>query len=361
MRLRRILLVAVLALALPDLARPSPVPLSARVVLVRAARVYLALEDASRIGPRDRITFRWRGRDVAAGEVTRVVDGELALVHLAAGSLDGIHKLDRIDLLTERAALSSRASLRIGYPSAARSSLLFACDQVDFLPSGAYLARNVGEREARAIRDPSVPLAAPWPDTLIARFFDDSNDEEIALERAEIDVAVFWPGELSRHMREQSRWQGHAWGVRARGFVAAQGLGPAGHDSIAVAPDSAALERLDRELFRGDLLRAPDAGLRARPFGPVRFEADLGAPGFRELQRLLDTMAPPTARRARLLVVDQPVSAIDSLRAAAGLDALFLLRCPVVSSPELRPYVDALGPGALVDALECRMRSRSRP
>jgi hypothetical protein len=353
---RSALLILLGAVALMSWVNASPSP-STRVVLVRESRVYLALADSSSVRVGDRVDFRLRGRELAAGTATRVL-GELAVVEISAGSIAKVHKLDRLEVSAQRANLASRARLRLGYPAATRSTLWFACERVDFLPplpTGAYRLGASSERERRAVRDPSVLVGAPWPDTLVAHFFDDADDEEIALERGDLDVAVFWPGELSRHMREQSRWQGHLWATRSRGIVVARGLAASSTES-AVAPDSAALDHFNRELFRGDLARWQSPASSARPFGPIRFEVDLTSPGWREMQRLLDTFAPPTTtRHARLSVLDQPVASLDSLE-ATGLTPLFLFRCPVVSSAELRPYLTALGPGALVDALDCRMR-----
>lgn len=315
-------------------------------MLVREPHVYLALRDSLALQSGDRVTFRFRKDQLASGAVTTTLHGELAEVLIQAGSLAKVKPkdLDRIEVLAERSQPASRAMLRVGYPSAARSNLLFACERVGLqLPAGAYRAADSTARSARWVRDPAVELAAPWPDTLVARFFDDADDEEIALERGEIDVAVFWPGELSRHMREQSRWQGHLDGTRSWGFLAAAAL-PG--DTSAIHPDTTALGRLNRELFRGDLTLTNGGGA-----AQVRYEVDLASPGWREMQRLLDRLAPATARRIRLAYVDRPVSSPSGV-------PLFLLRCPVVSSPELRPYLTSLDPDALVNALECRIRER---
>lgn len=324
-----------------------------KVVLVRERHVYLALRDSLALRSGDRVTFRYRKDDLAHGLVTGTLHGELAEVMIQTGSLTKVKPKDlgRIEVLVaERSQLASRALLRVGYPSAARSNLLFACARVGLvLPPGAYHAADSTARSARWVRDPAVELRAPWPDTLVARFFDDADDEEIALERGELDVAVFWPGELSRHMREQSRWQSHLYGMRSRGMVAAV------DDSIPVGADSA-LVRLNRELFRGDLVSWNPVG---GYLGRVRYEVDVAMPGWREMQRFLDRFAPPTARRVRLAYVDRYVASLDSTEASTRIQSLFLLRCPVVSSPELRPYLTSLDPDALVNALECRIRERT--
>ena len=304
---------------------------------------------------------------MASGAVARVFDGEMAVVTLSSGSLASVKKRERLEVLAERPQLPRLPALRVGYPAASRSNLLFACERVALLPrlpAGAYRTEARSDRWSRLTRDPRVQLPTPWPDTLVVRFFDDGDDEEIALERGELDVAVFWPGELSRHMREQSRWAEPLYGTRARGLVVAAEpwsakRGNTTRDSITVAPDAATLERFNRDLFRGDLERWSDPAAPTRPFGSTRFEVDLACPGWREMQRLLDSSsAPTTARRARLSYVDAPVATLDSLRARAGVTPLFLLRCPVVCTPELRSYVRALGTGALVDALDCQPVAR---
>ena len=104
--------------------------------------------------------------------------------------------------------------LRVGYPSPPRSSLLFECGSVALqLPQdGRYWVESIEGRTYRFIRERGVESSAPWPDTLLLRLFDDVDDEEIALERGELDVAVFWPGEASAHIREVARGQGRSVG-----------------------------------------------------------------------------------------------------------------------------------------------------
>ena len=350
--LSRLLLAAALSLfawiGIPLAGRGDSGSAPVKVVLVRERHVYLALRDSLALRSGDRVTFRYRKDDLAHGLVTGTLHGELAEVMIQTGSLTKVKPKDlgRIEVLVaERSQLASRALLRVGYPSAARSNLLFACARVGLqLPPGAYHAADSTARSARWVRDPAVELRAPWPDTLVARFFDDADDEEIALERGELDVAVFWPGELSRHMRESSRWQSHLHGTRSWGFLAAAAL-PG--DTSAIHPDTTALGRLSRELFRGDLTLTNGGGA-----AQVRYEVDLASPGWREMQRFLDRLAPATARRVRLAYVDRPVASPTGA-------PLLLLRCPVVSSPELRPYLTSLDPDALVNALECRIRERT--
>lgn len=332
----------------------APAATAAEVILVREPNVYLALGDSLALLTGDRVTFRLKKDDLAIGTVTRAWNGELAVVRIDSGSIGKTKKLSRIQVLSEHSRPAARPMLRVGYPAAARANLLFSCEQVALqlpLPAGAYRSRSSNTRSATWTREATLPLPAPWPDTLIVRFFEDADDEEIALERGELDVAVFWPGELSRHMREQSRWQGHLYGTRSRGFVAALPPSGAASESSAIVPDTLALGRLNHDLFRDDLQRWDSR--QTEPGVPVRFDVDLACPGWRELQRHLDRFAPPTARRARLAYVDRP---IDS--STESITPLFLVRCPVVCAAELRPYVASLDPSALVDALDCQVRAR---
>jgi hypothetical protein len=359
MRTRRGLVAAALTLlaaiglfAAPAFAAPRRA--SAEVILVRHPRVYLTLRDSLALLSGDRVTFRRKKDALATGRVANTLNGELAVVRIDSGSIAKIRKLSRIEVWFERSGPPSRPLLRVGYPATSRANLLFACDRLTLalpLPPGAYRAGAASERSASWTRDPAVTLSAPWPDTLVARFFEDAADEEIALERGELDVAVFWPGELSRHMRDQSRWQGHLFGTRTRGVVAA--FASTG-DSSAFLPDTSALGRMNRELFRGDL--QPWNGAATPPV-PVRYEVDLACPGWREMQRFLDRFAPATARRIRLTYVDQPIASLGSAE-ASHMTPVFLLRCPVVCAAELRPYLTALDPISLVNALDCTVRER---
>jgi len=52
----------------------------------------------------------------------------------------------------------------------------------------------------------AASAAGVWPDTIHVHLFDEASDQEIALERGDIDAAVFWPAELSTRMRGDARW-----------------------------------------------------------------------------------------------------------------------------------------------------------
>jgi hypothetical protein len=201
-------------------------------------------------------------------------------------------------------------------------------------------------RVARYIRDSRISLDTLWPDTLIVRFYDESADEEIAIERAELDVAVFWPAELSSHMRTSPRWSSPLMGIRTRGAVTLVWDASSSIDPAVLEREKAeTFAALNQDLFHGDLLlleaRDPDSG------GPSnvhpRFRVDPSCPGRAELQRYL---------YRRVLTPSQGLVRIEYRADLAG-SPLFAIRCPVVSRPDLRAYLSALGPDRLADLIDC--------
>lgn len=196
-----------LAWSAPALCEPAPV--TARVVWVREAQAYVAAEDSLALALGDVVSFQQRNRVLASGVVGRVLDRHLAVVDIATGSLARVKRPEQLRVLAERPAPGPAPKLRLGYPAASRARAHVACERLTIrlpVPEGAYRTESRDARRARLVRDHAVTVAEPWPDTLEISSFDESADEEIALERGELDIAVFWPGELSRHMREQSGW-----------------------------------------------------------------------------------------------------------------------------------------------------------
>ncbi len=417
---RALLAASLLSLvAMFDLAAAEPSPLNARVVWVHDQRVYLASPDSTAIEPGLVLSFVFRGKRIATGEVSQVYDRELACARLTSGSLESVKKLERLRLLAERPPVRPEPRLRVGCPSRGRSNLLFACDPVSVrppLPDGAYRTDHSSEHSWRLIRESAISLRAPWPDTLLIRLFDDAADEEIALERGELEVALFWPGELSSRMREQPQWRDCPLGTRGRGVVATMGLGPEGSDGppAFAIPESLSLAMLNQELFRGDLAPWVDASMGpetshafsgSRASGGARFVVDPSIPGHQALERFLNRgerarSAPEGAPQLRVFYLDAPIHALDSLAlgvadyvrssalppaltsradslaaeirrsAAAGqppapdrlrhsiADSMhvrfaFAVRCPVLCAPALRRYVGALGADAFADLLGC--------
>jgi hypothetical protein len=80
------------------------------------------------------------------------------------------------------------------------------------------------------------------------------------------------------------------------------------------------------------------------------------------MQRFLDRFRVTNARAVQLGFVDRPVSWFElppvTQRMIIPTSRVFLLRCPVVSAPELRPYLTTLGSDALANALDCSVRGR---
>ena len=356
-----------------DPARAEPTHLTARVVLVGDARVYLASRDSIALEPGTILTFAYRGKKIAAAEVTAVYGEELIAAKLTSGSLRKVKKLERLEVTAERPTLHAVHLLRIGYPARTRFNLLFACGEMTLHPrvlQAAYRTDLMSERSYRLVRDSTLVTQAPWPDTLVVRLFDETADEEIALERGDLDVAVFWPGEPSTHIREVTRWQGHPSGMRTRGVVAATDVGREARRGPIVFGDSQrrSFDLLNEELFRGDL--APCAGATARaarsdsvgsssPPGMLRFEVDSSCPGRLVLERFLNReqrqAAPESPRVARVSYVDAP---IHDLNDSSGVTCLFALRCPVISAPGLRPYLDALDVDAFANLFDCEPAGR---
>ena len=364
-------LLGLLGLAAPAMAAPREV--KASVVWVRDERVYLTSPDSSALAQGVRLTFLYRGQPLASGEVARVYDRDLALATLTSGSLEKVKKLDRLRVLAQPPPLPDVPMLRIGYPARGRCSLPSTSGQMTVMPpilGEKFRVEASGENSYRLVRRGMWMGGFLWPDTLLIRLFEEAADEEIALERGELDVAVFWPGELSAHARENPRWQGSGSGLWAWGVIAARWDGPdaSGVPQTARA-DSLDLASFNREMFRGDLMPWPGEAARALPTNtlppfvrskwwprPARFALDPSFSGQRALERFLNRdLASSTgedARTVRLVYLDAPVGVTDSLaRDGVQVSFLFGLRCPLVCAEPLRPYIEALGGDALVNMI----------
>ncbi len=326
--------------ALARSADAQPREVNATVIAVRENRVYLlaAPADSTALIDGARLTFQYRGKTAATGTVLRSFQDGLAVAALTSGSLGKIKKLDRIRTLAE-APLSTRPTvLRIGFPSARRPSLLFACAEPSLRPpvSPAYAEsiETLQDGSSRFVGDPQ--LLGGWPDTLIVRRFDDAADQEIALERGDLDVGVFWPGELSPAARRNLD-QGVVLTVRDRGVVLFAG-----------AP-LRVFSELNEQLFRGDLLPWPGGPGNVAPHDTLwSIAVDSTMPGHATIGRFLNRGAErPAEFRRRLTYVDRHVAwggsvVPDSLFV---LDAMpvFAIRCAVVPRRGLHALVTRLG------------------
>ncbi|MEK7347589.1 MAG: hypothetical protein AABZ94_01825 [Candidatus Eisenbacteria bacterium] len=213
------------SLSLPASAAPSfPEPLDARVVWHRADHVYVVLGDSGSVAPGDTLLIRSGKKQVAAAPIVSIAEGGLAVARLVSGTLARERKLDRLRVLAARRPLPSPSTIRVGFPSGRRAANRTGCDRWTLRPplGMAYRVEPMGRLGYRLTRDSTDSLSgvsasgggalgrtASWPDTIVASLFDDAAEEEIALERGDLDVALFEPGELSARTRAAPRWQIH--------------------------------------------------------------------------------------------------------------------------------------------------------
>jgi len=345
----------------------GPTELRAKVVWAHAGRAYLASNDPLPLVEGDILKF-YDGKKVAAeGAVSGVFDGTLAIARVKSGSLDQMKKLDRLRVTAEHPHLRPVDVMRIGIPS--RSNLLFACGTPSVrspLPRAAYRGEAISVRSFVLARDKSDASTAQWPDTLLVRLFDESTDQEIALERGELDAAVFWPGELSTQMRESPRWRDFSYGARSRVVLSAL-LSRDAADSRLASADTSALLWLNEAVFRGDLTpwdRASGSAVALvppatnPPAPPHRFEVDRSLPGWQTLERALrgtgSSSSNAGSAAVRVALLGSTATPSDPVWFS------FAVRCPVVSSPDLRTYLRALGPDALASIVDCAIARGAR-
>ena len=378
--------VALLSTALLARASSGEAPhsqLRAKVVWAAGDRAYVVSEDSLGLGEEDVLTILDHRREVAVGSVVKTYEPGLVLVRITSGSLQRVKKLEKLRILISRTSTPAPSRLRLGYPSRSRSNLLFGCEDISIAPPGAepYLMERLNERSYQILRQPRGSSSL-WPDTLAVQLFDESADEEIALERGDLDVAIFWPGELSAGVREPSTKKGFLRGSRSRGVVCAVFLKPRAETGD-VLVDRTALGSLNLDLFRGDLVDAPaaDTARSGESSYAVPVEVNRGCPGWRALERAFNRTPRPlrssdAGGTIHVFYADLPAGSPDSLslleaaesrrawtgRADAGGDApvrvLFAIRCPVLFDSAFRRYVERVGPDALVDLMTCTPRAK---
>lgn len=349
-----LLIAALLLIAAFPAQAVEPTPLDARVVWVRGQHAYMAARDSLTLAPFSRVTFTLKSKPIATGEVERLVDGAMAVARITSGSLDGARHLDRVRVVAEPPR--GPRLLRVGYPSGKRTHLLFACESVAIAPPLAYRLDGEGA-PYRLIRNGDDLRHARWPDTLIVRTFDDAGDQEIAVERGELDVAVFWPGELSPHMREHPRGKDRlAWPLE-RALVGEIPEWSSTETRCTTALRAAAAFRaLGLSLLRGDLDVSPDGVASCSDTIPpspavVRYDVDPSCPGYAMLERFLNRDAPKDRGASitpvvRVSCLDPRLFSIDDAVKATA-------RCQVVCAPQLLPYVRDLGHGVFVTLFNC--------
>jgi hypothetical protein len=394
----------------PPILHAAPAPAATHVVWSRDARAYLAPADSGALAIGDRVWFVSSGDVIASGTVARVDAGGLALALLDSGSLDGAKRLDRVEVNVTRPPPRTPASLTIGCASPRRPMALLApLKPISIgrarVPAG-YRLDTLATNGFRLVRD-SLVSAPGRPDTLVVRWFDVVVDEEIALERGELDVAVFQPGELSAHVRDAPRWRGFAMGERSHAALAwiavdpnavlilprmptrsASGASAAGHcvllngDCGPWPPAESLFTRHDglpppggAPLFWSEPVSPPDRGGDARvearrnrgsALRALLLDTDVhsvdslalalanavrGQPYAIEMRARADSLERAIRERAPETSVHAAWDVFACLHNSFGLEEVLTLRCPVVCSSELRPYVDAVGAGAFADLM----------
>ena len=255
------------------------------------------------------------------------------------------------------------ATLRVGLPSPRRGNLLFTCDAPLSPPrigSAAYAADSLDGSGRRWLRVPAAATdsaGALAPDTLEVRAFEDATDEEIAVERGELDVAVFWPGELSARMRADARYRDPELGLRSRGVLAC--VAGAGDTLGAPRPD---MEVLNREAFAGDLMPWGDLEPGTGAGAAARYAVDATVPGAKHLERILARIPGAGATRTlKLVYLDQPVAGGDAANntwRTPGVTPLFAVRCAVLVTARAREGVRTIGAHAFAELAPCAAGTR---
>jgi len=379
-----------------------------RVIWSSGPVVYVASPDSSALEEGDRVTFSDRGHELGAGTVRRVDPGALALIALDRGALADPRRWKRVRVTNQRIPPRTLPRLRIGYPS--RENAFAVCAPIagrTEVADARYRSAGAQDGAAVLVRVAPASSAPGWPDTLLMRGFAESSDEEIALERGELDATIFWPGELSTRIRGPSPDWDYTGGIRSSGVIVviARFLSP---DGSAAMPSRTDLHALNREWFRGDL-RQPGARffIEESPPGPLakdrpRLEVPASwhtrgmdtwwneagiSPGSATSPPVaLDLIDVPAGDSDSLLLAiaaqvrgsafgaprvvraDSIASAIrsraagaaamsgaerDSLLSALGAGMAFTIRCPVVARPEFRHELRAMGPDAIVNLFSC--------
>lgn len=368
-----LLLSIVAGIAAASPARSAPEAWNAKVLWAREDRAYVALAESSAVVPGTLLTFDEAGATIATGEVTAAHEGQLVVVTITSGSLERARSLAAVRITAEPPSVQPMRMLRIGYPAPGRTNLLYECQRVNPRPPGdsdLYRVDALSDRSFRFVRNPDGGTDEPWPDTLLVRLFEVAADEEIALERGDLDVAVFWPGEPSPHIRVHTSWKGDLAGSPADGVLAAL-YTPEILPAITSPSGSAgrALRAMNEDLFRGDLAACdmdssgtiPDSSA-AVSAPPVRFEVSRDIPGWQAMERHLNRSLPAKSPRSASIRLQRVHGWASSKAGGAAAGApgepnrgvcVFEIRCPILSAPKVRPYLAAIGPDALVRLFTC--------
>ena len=263
-------------------ARPG-IALRAQVIWHRLQFVYVALEEWSEAAPGDTLRFESGNNEIAVAEVVQLTDGQVAVARFVSGTLSRERRLERLRVTLLRRALPVPSALRVGVPSSRRVILSYGCGPWTLRPplGLAYRIESTGRLRYRMTRDlsrdstTSLPMpgswaarATSWPDTIVVNAFEDAAEQEIALERGDLDVALFAPGELSTRMLKAPRWQdrlladGGALAESAADSSMAMGMAIRGVPFVVLTPPD--LVPYIRTLRPENFLRMLDCGVRRR-------------------------------------------------------------------------------------------------
>ena len=270
-------LLALAAISMASIAASSPASaatLSTKLVWASRGFAYIVCADSNGIRVGDRVTFTDRGKQVAAARVVRVDAGGLATAELESGQLADSRRWKKLRLAVESTPLEAPPVMRLGVPSVVNDfAYLHLGEEGAHVGGARYRLDLETEHQWRLVRRSAASEAAGWPDTIVAREFDESADEEIALERGELDAALFWPGQLSSRLRQDQRWWDGSVGTRDHGMVVVFSLA-SDRAGAPIFPTTEDLSALNRELFRGDLgmwgANPPSAGTAPGASSPAR-------------------------------------------------------------------------------------------
>lgn len=346
-RVRRtfvLLSLAMLCAALPARAELRELP--ARVVWARPGWCYLASDDSTLFAPGLSVSIARGERVLAMGRIERVYEPRLAALRIESGSLEEGQDLGSLSVRGESARDIRMTRMRVGLPSAARRHPLFTCTHIDVragLANEVYEAH--GDHLVRRLAGPTVPVA---PDTIDVTWFADAADADIAIARGELDVAVFWPGELPARLRAREHAANVFAGERAHGVLAAEF---AAADSAPLPPSD--LAWLAREGFAGDARLLP--GGEGEP-AAARYVVDPALGSAPWLMRVLARVNRASAKRTvtlRWLDDVTPATAAATAHGPVKWVPVLVPECRVVCSPGARASVLAIGANAFADLAEC--------
>jgi hypothetical protein len=375
------LLAAIVSLASSP-AAAQPKPLNAEVVWARGNRAHIASTDSIPVEIDDLLDFQVRGKTKAAGVVAEIHEAGLITARITSGSLDREKKLREVRIRAEPASLPRLTTMRIGVPGRNRRCPLFVCPP-QWLPYGwgapnGYRSTTIAGTSPQAgfVRIDSIPLDGAWPDTIVLIPFEDAVDQGIAIDRGDVDLSIFYPGDPSPFVPTRRRdWKEVIYGTRPRGVLAAIRFedGDAGASSVAGSgpTEDSALEALNRDLFSGDLVRLSTGPPRGRL---LAWGMPIAAPMNTALSKATPSMPAPSDMTV-LTYLEAAADRPDSLRVegrecmrrvlpefadriARGdpivVTPLFGIRFPLVAGPPVRRLVRALGPDHFAALLDCR-------